>query len=411
MYKEAAAKQAAEEKRRAHEAILLHQQEEAAKQAIIARDQAIFDEDKQITEQVEDIMVRYGMIHYDHPPLDAENARVEHILSQHRKQKKKQKKQQEKQQEKQEEQEGEEEMGGSRRRAVRISEDDSTLVHKDRLPSITSHSSRGGGRGSSPSRPSTSDSTASGSIFSNTMNSVLDLTVSKSANLHVLQQELHRTRFKGTGYGKNKKGGNAAVHRQVEEPANAFPDINFDDTGDIRIVRGHHLRTLGILAFASELARGACPFLEEAQLAHCDMRDQGVLRLFQGLRLGSITGMRVMDLRGNALSSLSLDYFRDICTYGIFANLEELNLSQNELGDAGIEAILRVLLLGHFMPLRSLVLQRNSITNQGFVALMTMMVNVHDRFCPHLSHLALGMNLVSAECKQRFSPLPDYVSV
>lgn len=373
------------------------QQREADKRAVIARDQAVLADDKQLTDQIEHMMLQYGMLHYDKPLFELEDEKIDHIFAQHRLETSddesiKRKKQMRK-------------LARAERAARRVKKNQQSV-----LPSLTANnaSSRPGtstqsGR-ATPSRPSTASSHISG-----VGETTLDLEVAPNADFDALKRELHRTRF-GGGKGKGKKG-NQAVHRQVEEIVPPFPDIDFQDTGDIRVVYGHHLKTLGALAFASELAQGACPFLEEFRFQACDIRDPGFLRLIQGVRLGNLTSLKVLDLRGNHLSALSIDYFRDICTYGIFNNLEEMLLGNNELGDAGVEAIIRVMLLGYFRSLYALHLQRNSITDKGFRALVTMIGNIHERYCPNLDALRLELNLVSPACKQAMSPLPSFVSV
>lgn len=400
IYKKFAEKEAAEASAKAAKDAADEAAEEAEKQATIRRDQAILDEDRLITEEVERMMLRYGMLHYDKPILELEDEKLEHIFEQNRVSKLTA--------------DRDEESIRRRKimrniaraeRAARRSKKTTSLLPPLTLSQQSSTSRLPNSRPgtSSASRPSTA-----GSGVGAGDNTTLDLEVSAKTNFDALRRDLHRSRFGG---GKSKGKKKQVAHRQVEEPINAFPDIDFQETSDIRVVYGHHLHTLGALAFASELAQGACAFLEEFRFQNCDIRDAGFLRLIQGVRLGNLTSLRVLDLRGNHLTALSVDYFRDICVYGVFTNLEEMLLGNNQLGDSGVDAIIRVMLLGYFRSLYGLHLQRNSITDKGFRALITMVGNIHDRYCPQLETLRLELNLVSPECKHEFSPLPSYVSV
>lgn len=389
IYKKFAEKEARERDIAAAKVEVAAKQDAAEKRAIIDRDCAILEEDLQITADIEQMMIRYGMLQFEKPILELEDQKVDHILEQHRL-----------------ENDDAQELKRKRQKQMRKQARAERRVNKKKqstLPSLQ-HPNSNSVRPGTASRPSTANS-----VMSGVGETSLDLEVSRTANFNTLRRELHRSRFGGKG--KSTYNGNRAVQRQVEEPVNAFPDVNFQDTGDIRVVYGHHLKTLGALAFAGELAHGACPFLEELRFQQCDIRDPGFLRIIQGVRLGNITGLKILDLRGNHLSGLSIDYYRDICAFNVFNNVEEILLGNNELGDSGVEAIIRVVLLGHLRSLYTLHLQRNSITDKGFRSLMTMMVNIHDRYCPKLDALRLELNLVTPECKREFSPLPSFVSV
>lgn len=419
MYKKFAEKEAAVVAKQAAEALVIETQKEAEKQAIIARDRAILEEDQRITEDIETMMIRYGMLHFDKPLLDLEDEKLDHIFEQHRldklansdadsesiRQKKRMRKQ------------------ARAERAARRQK--KTSMTSATLPSLTTSLSQaalasrnggsGGGRSSRPGTSTMSRPSTAASQLSGVGETTLDLEVAPTADLQRLRRDLHRSRFGGTGGGGGGggkgKGHSGVAHRHVDDPVVAFPGVDFQDTSDIRIIYGHHLRTLGALALASEMSQGACPFLEEFRLQNCDIRDDGFLRLIQGVRLGNVTSLRVLDLRGNHLTALSVDYYRDLCGYGIFNQMEELLLGNNNLGDDGVEAIIRVMLLGHLRSLIALHLQRNGITDKGFRALMTMLTNVHDRYCPQLDAVRLELNLVTPECKHSFAPMPSYVAV
>ena len=65
----------------------------------------------------------------------------------------------------------------------------------------------------------------------------------------------------------------------------------------------------------------------------CRMRNEGLGRLLQGIKLANLLNIRVMNLRGNLLGPRSIEYLRDACKTGVLANLRILILSNNELGD------------------------------------------------------------------------------
>lgn len=230
----------------------------------------------------------------------------------------------------------------------------------------------------------------------------LDLRIDKSnpeLNLPALKTELRRHRFN-----KIKKGPNNS---------NTTPftgNIDFSDTGDIHKVRAYEILEVGALSFAAEISSGACPLMKQLSLLNCRVHDSGWARIALGMKLANLFTLQSLDLRGNCLTALSLDYYRDLCPSGIFSSLEVLDMSNNELGDAGIDALVRVITIGHLRSMVSISLQRNAISDRGFSKLCRLLYSVKDVQCPRLTHLGLELNLITAECKQMWAPIPTYIS-
>ena len=73
--------------------------------------------------------------------------------------------------------------------------------------------------------------------------------------------------------------------------------------------------------------------LEELIVKDCRVKNEGVGRLLQGIKMANLLNIRVLNLRGNLLGPRSIEYLRDSCKTGVLANLKVLILSDNELGD------------------------------------------------------------------------------
>ena len=163
----------------------------------------------------------------------------------------------------------------------------------------------------------------------------------------------------------------------------------------------------------------------------CRMRNEGLGRLLQGIKLANLLNIRVMNLRGNLLGPRSIEYLRDACKTGVLANLRILILSNNELGDGmkkksflflfiiqylfvvavGVGHVCTIISEGYFKSIVEIHLQNNSITDKGFTKMMKLLKSVQETRCPNIMRLGLENNLVSVETKRKYSPYPFYMSI
>lgn len=188
-------------------------------------------------------------------------------------------------------------------------------------------------------------------------------------------------------------------------------ETDFTATADVVTLRGHDIEEVGAMSFAVELSRGACAMLQELDLRHCCVRDNGFARVLQGMKMSNLTTIRLLDLRGNLLTAKSINYMKEIASSGIFQSLDSLLLAQNELGDEGADALIRML-FGCMIPLLRVVsLSWNSITDVGFRALVSSLSAIQASLLPCLQQLMLNNNLVTPQLRRELSPLPAFICV
>ena len=184
--------------------------------------------------------------------------------------------------------------------------------------------------------------------------------------------------------------------------------------------------------------------LEELIIKDCRVKNEGIGRLLQGIKMANLLNIRMLNLRGNILGPRSIEYLRDSCKVGVLANLKVLILSDNELGDgmyvpamlcmwiffpvhtltlflystsvlyihaAGLSNLCTIISDGLLKNIHEIHLQNNSITDKGFMKIMKLMKSVQETRCPLIQRLGLEKNVVSVEAKRKYSPYPFYMSV
>ena len=199
------------------------------------------------------------------------------------------------------------------------------------------------------------------------------------------------------------------VHKRTSTLPSPFVE-DLSGTGLILTLKAERIGETGALSLASELTRGACPTLETLNLNKCEVRCDGIGRIFQGIKAANLLSLRVLKLKGNFIRAEGLMYMMEICPSGVFMNLSVLDLSENELGDDGVGVIVNIILQGHFLNIVELNLQHNSITDQGFNKIVSVLKSLKDAKCPFLERLKLENNLVSAQTRRRNAPYPPFFS-
>lgn len=200
-----------------------------------------------------------------------------------------------------------------------------------------------------------------------------------------------------------------SAHRRTATLPSPF-EQDLSGTGLILTLKAERIGETGALSLASELTRGACPTLETLNLNKCEVRSDGIGRIFQGIKVANLLSLRELKLKGNFIRAEGLMYMLEICPSGVFMNLAMVDLSENELGDEGVGVLVNIILQGHFMNLVELNLQHNSITDQGFNKIVSVMKSLKDTKCPFLERLKIGNNLVSAQARRRNAPYPPFFS-
>ena len=102
---------------------------------------------------------------------------------------------------------------------------------------------------------------------------------------------------------------------------------------------------------------------------------------------------------------------KEICTSGVFMNLQVIDLRDNELGDDGIGVLVEMILSGHFMSIVDIDVQHNSITDLGFKKVVDVLKSLQVTRCPLLKRFHLENNLISGMTRRRNAPYPSYFSL
>lgn len=176
-------------------------------------------------------------------------------------------------------------------------------------------------------------------------------------------------------------------------------------------LRGRLIGEKGVLSMAADFVRGACPRLQVLDLTGCHIKSRGLGRLLHGLRMGNKTSIRVLILRGNCITSRGVEYLVHNKSLGGLSELEILDLSDNEIDNEGALCFAHAMVKKTFHELQDLNLQNNQISDQGFRSLVTILSSLHDEVCPELHAIHLQQNLITADVKQAYHPLPAYILV
>lgn len=200
------------------------------------------------------------------------------------------------------------------------------------------------------------------------------------------------------------------MHKRTATVPSPFVQ-DLSGTGQILTLKAEGIKEAGALSLAAELTRGACPMLETLNLNKCEVRSDGIGRIFQGIKTANLLSIRVLKLKGNFIRAAGLQYMQEVCPSGVFMNLSVLDISENELGDDGVTVIVNIILQGHFMSMVDLNLSANSITDQGFNKMVSVMKSLKDAKCPLLERLRLENNLVSAKARRSNAPYPIFFSI
>jgi hypothetical protein len=150
--------------------------------------------------------------------------------------------------------------------------------------------------------------------------------------------------------------------------------------------------------------------LETLNLTQCQVRSEGIGKIFQGIKAANLLSLRALILRGNQIRRRGIEFMREICPSGVFMNLQLLDLRENELRDDGSGAVVNIILDGHFLNIVHINLQHNSITDIGFKKFVMGLKSLAPQLCPSLQRLNLENNLVTAEARRRNTPYPSCFS-
>jgi Leucine-rich repeat (LRR) protein len=187
-------------------------------------------------------------------------------------------------------------------------------------------------------------------------------------------------------------------------------NVNLQDSPFCEYLTCLSIGERGALSLASEFIRGACPRLVSLDLSNCRIKTRGLGRLLHGIKIGNLSNLRRLVLKGNDIEPRGVSFIQGVITSATFANLNSLDLRDNELGDIGLEILMKMLAAGEVGALQEVMLHRNKITDLGFTMFMKLIPRVHDAYFPNIVRISLDGNKITPAVKKQFKPYPSYIS-
>jgi hypothetical protein len=191
-------------------------------------------------------------------------------------------------------------------------------------------------------------------------------------------------------------------------------DLSEINTNDVTTIKGYHWKEVGIYCFCYEITQhGHFTLLKQLDISNCHVRNNGLITFFYHIKINNIFSLINLNFSNNFLVAdhLLKKSFLDLGSLNLLQNVIKLNLSKNELSDAGVEIIIQLVINKYIVNMEEIHLCFNSITNHGFRALLKIFIPLQETCVPHLSRCALENNLIDSKARQEFFPLPAYISV
>ena len=202
----------------------------------------------------------------------------------------------------------------------------------------------------------------------------------------------------------------------ASKPRRAFPKTyNPFNLNLIEMPYIEHLTCLvigerGALSLSLDFVRGACPRLEVLDLSNCLIKTRGLGRLLYGMKLGNLSSLRRLVLKGNNIEPRGVSLIQGVLSSTTFANLQTLDLRDNELGDVGLDILMKMLAAGEVGSLSEIMLHRNKITDLGFKQFMKLIPRIRDKYFPNITRISLDGNNITPKVKKQFKPYPTWIS-
>ena len=202
----------------------------------------------------------------------------------------------------------------------------------------------------------------------------------------------------------------------ASKPRRAFPkSYNPFNLNLMELTYVEHLTCLligerGALSLGSDFVRGACPRLTVLDLSNCRIKTRGLGRLLYGMKLGNLSSLRRLVLKGNDIEARGVKLIQGVLNSTTFANLQTLDLRDNELGDTGLDILMKMLAAGDVGSLSEIMLHRNNITDLGFTMFMKLVPRIRDKYFPNITRISLDGNRITPKVKKQFKPYPTWIS-
>jgi Leucine Rich repeat len=166
----------------------------------------------------------------------------------------------------------------------------------------------------------------------------------------------------------------------------------------------------GALSLALEFIKGATPRLMVLNLTNCRIKTRGLGRLLYGIKLGNLSSLRRLILKGNDIEPRGISLIQGVIASATFANLTSIDLRDNELGDVGLDLLMKMLAAGEVGGLNEIMLHRNGITDLGFTMFMKLIPRIKNTFFPNIVRISLDGNKITPAVKKQFKPYPNFIS-
>lgn len=145
-------------------------------------------------------------------------------------------------------------------------------------------------------------------------------------------------------------------------------------------------------------------------LTNCRIKTRGLGRLLYGMKLGNLSSLRRLVLKGNDIGPRGVNFIQGVISSATFSNLNVLDLRDNELGDLGLDILMKMLAAGDVGGLNEIMLHRNGITDVGFSMFMKLIPRIRNTYFPNIVRISLDGNKVSPAVKKQFKPYPSFIS-
>ncbi len=347
--------------------------EKEIRRRLIESDSRLVAEDEQLTRQVESIMLRSGMIHYQPKLITDDKEMVNQVFKRNKSFKQRQ-------------QSMKDEKDATMRQWRELEEE----RERQLLAAAAADNTTG----------TTAPSTAS-TVLVTSMELVLDEHSRTPEELQDLYKELKKSKAKR----------NARIFGYYCPFKLNLAEIS--STSDITHIRGRNWKEIGLFAFCYEMTQNShFLMMTHLDISFCYIRNVGLQHLLYHLKINNLFAIQSLNLTANYLTKQITPSFIEISRLNLFQNLRKLNLSKNELRDEGIQELIIPLIVNKYvMNLEELILCQNSITNLGFEGIMKILIPLQDPCIPNIQRIALEKNLIDGPCRRQFFPLPSFVSL
>ena len=221
---------------------------------------------------------------------------------------------------------------------------------------------------------------------------------------------------KRQGATPSSRGKNGPKNRGGRKRSSGAFEVDLLRFRSVENIRGWKLGAPGGECLASDFSNGACPRLSVLRLGWCLIGDRGARAIVRSLCSGGGAAaagrtLRVLDLRGNAVTALGAGTLGTALAAGGLPALRDLDLGSNALRDEGGRAVAHHLFagLGTWPRLCRLDLSGNGMGDGGVEAIFKAVTAPGGCLSPAVERISVRDNFVSRGARERTSSAPSFL--